>query len=77
MKHRRRSYLGSLADEFSNGYHRRSHQAPSRFVTHHDAQYHRNKHRKHAVKNVWHKILGAAFLIFVLLCACGSCIPLW
>lgn len=79
MKHKRRSYLGSLADAFSDGYNRRnSRHAPlSNFVSRHDAQYHHNKHRKHAVKNVWHKILGAAVLIVGLLCVCGSCIPLW
>lgn len=80
MKHKRRSYLGSLVDAFSDGYNRsshQSHQAPSGFVAYHDAQYHRNKHRKHAVKNVWHKVLGAIVLIFGLLCICGSCTPLW
>lgn len=76
MKHKRRSYLGSLADAFRTGYNRnsrQSHQA-SIFVSRHDAQYHRNKHRKHAAKNVWHKILGVIVIFVVLICICGSCI---
>lgn len=74
MKHRRRGYLASLADAFSDGYNGRGHSQPMSFIAHQDMQYHKNKHRKHAVKNVWHKILGAAVLIVLLLCICGSCI---
>lgn len=33
-----------------------------------------HRHRKHTVvDDVWHKILGAVFFIFVLLYICGSC----
>lgn len=73
MKHKRRSYLGSLADAFRVGYNRNSYGSPS-FVVRHDAQYHRNKHRKHAAKNAWHTILGVVVIFVVLICICGSCI---
>lgn len=70
MKHGRRSYLGSLVDAFRDGYSRSAHQssAPGGFFARHDAQYHRNKHRKHAVKNVLHKILGVIVLLVIIIC---------
>lgn len=36
-----------------------------------DQQYHINKHRGHAAKMAWYKILGVAVLVVLILCCAG------
>ena len=73
MTQRRRGIFANFFAGFRDGYNR--HQQPygrrQSFVARQDAAYHRNKHRKHAAKNVWYTILGITAFIVVLICICG------
>lgn len=71
MTHRRRGILGSFSDGFREGLSRHHGPRHQSFVARQDMAYHRNKHRKHAAKNVWYTILGIVAFIVIIVCLCG------